>query len=58
MGTHAIVGAGPVGTATALSLVDSGHEVVVVTRSGSGPDTPAFAPRQLTRRTRWPWPPP
>ena len=40
MGKHAIVGAGPVGTATALALVDGGHDVVVVTRSGSGPDHP------------------
>jgi nucleoside-diphosphate-sugar epimerase len=41
MGTHAIVGAGSVGTATALALVAQGHDVVVVTRSGSGPDHPA-----------------
>lgn len=40
MGTHAIVGAGSVGTATALSLLGAGHEVVMVTRSGSGPDHP------------------
>ena len=38
MGTHAIVGAGSVGTATARSLVDAGHDVIMVTRSGSGPD--------------------
>jgi nucleoside-diphosphate-sugar epimerase len=42
MGTHAIVGAGSVGTATALSLVGAGHEVVMVTRSGSGPDHPGI----------------
>jgi len=42
MGRHAIVGAGPVGTATALCLVDQGHEVTLVTRSGSGPDHPGI----------------
>lgn len=38
MGTHVIVGSGAVGTATAHALVEGGHEVTVVTRSGSGPD--------------------
>jgi len=42
MGTHAIVGAGSVGTATALVLVEQGHDVVLVTRSGSGPDRPGI----------------
>jgi len=42
MGTHAIVGAGSVGTATALVLVEQGHDVVLVTRSGSGPDHPGI----------------
>jgi nucleoside-diphosphate-sugar epimerase len=42
MGTQVIVGAGSVGTATATALVDAGHEVVVVTRSGSGPDRPGI----------------
>lgn len=42
MGTHAIVGAGAVGTATARELVAKGHDVVLVTRSGSGPDHPAI----------------
>ena len=51
MGTHAIVGAGSVGTATALALVDAGHEVVVVTRSGSGPDHPGIR-RVACRRLR------
>ncbi|MEO5877767.1 MAG: NAD-dependent epimerase/dehydratase family protein, partial [Streptosporangiaceae bacterium] len=37
MGTHVIAGAGQVGTHLAALLVDQGHEVVVVTRSGSGP---------------------
>lgn len=38
MSKHVIVGAGPIGTATALLLAGCGEEVVVVTRSGSGPD--------------------
>jgi nucleoside-diphosphate-sugar epimerase len=37
MGLHVIVGAGPVGTATAEHLVRLGHEVRVITRSGRGP---------------------
>ena len=40
MGRHVIVGSGAVGTATALALVDRGHEVTIVTRSGSGPEHP------------------
>lgn len=38
MSLHVIVGAGPVGSATALSLVEEGHRVRLVTRSGQGPD--------------------
>ncbi len=38
MALHVIVGAGPIGTATARHLVDLGHEVRMVTRTGSGPD--------------------
>jgi nucleoside-diphosphate-sugar epimerase len=41
MSKHVVVGAGPVGTATAHLLVDRGEEVVLVTRSGSGPEHPA-----------------
>ncbi|GAA1770146.1 NAD-dependent epimerase/dehydratase family protein [Nocardioides hankookensis] len=35
---HVVVGAGPVGRATALELVAAGHEVLLVSRSGSGPE--------------------
>jgi nucleoside-diphosphate-sugar epimerase len=38
--THVIVGAGPIGSGTARQLADAGHRVIVVTRSGSGPDHP------------------
>lgn len=37
-GTHLVVGAGAVGSATARLLADSGVDVVIVSRSGSGPD--------------------
>jgi nucleoside-diphosphate-sugar epimerase len=37
MGKHVIVGAGQVGSQLAELLAAGGHEVVVVTRSGSGP---------------------
>ena len=40
MGKHVIVGSGPVGRATAGQLVDRGHDVTMVTRSGTGPDRP------------------
>jgi nucleoside-diphosphate-sugar epimerase len=42
MGTHVVVGAGPVGTTTAELLAAAGHEVVVVTRSGRGPRHPGI----------------
>lgn len=42
MSKHVIVGAGPIGTATALLLAERGEEVVMVTRSGSGPTHPAI----------------
>ncbi|MEU5883140.1 NAD-dependent epimerase/dehydratase family protein [Spirillospora sp. NPDC047279] len=38
MGKHVIVGAGQVGAHLAAKLLGMGHEVTVVTRSGSGPD--------------------
>ena len=37
MSLHVIVGAGPVGNATARLLAQEGHQVRIVTRSGSGP---------------------
>ena len=35
---HVVVGAGPVGRATAVQLAAEGHEVVLASRSGAGPD--------------------
>ena len=40
MSHHVVVGSGPIGTAVASQLADRGDDVVVVTRSGSGPDHP------------------
>lgn len=34
---HVIVGAGPVGRATAVQLASEGHDVLLVSRSGAGP---------------------
>src|SRR6266536_2578315 len=42
MALHVIVGAGPVGTATASVLAEQGEQVKVVTRSGGGPQHPAI----------------
>ncbi|GAA4582208.1 NAD-dependent epimerase/dehydratase family protein [Planotetraspora phitsanulokensis] len=42
MGKHVIVGAGQVGGHVARELAEQGHEVVVVTRSGSGPKRPGI----------------
>lgn len=42
---HVVAGAGPVGRATARELVALGHQVVLVSRSGTGPDV-AGAHRQ------------
>ena len=41
-GLHVIVGAGPVGTATARLLAERGERVRVVTRRGTGPEHPAI----------------
>ena len=40
MSHHVVVGSGPIGTAVASQLANRGDDVVVVTRSGSGPDHP------------------
>lgn len=42
MALHVIVGAGPVGTATATLLAQRGQTVRVVTRRGGGPEHPAI----------------
>jgi nucleoside-diphosphate-sugar epimerase len=42
MALHVIVGAGPVGCATATLLADQGAQVRLVTRRGTGPDHPAI----------------
>ncbi|MDH6575463.1 NAD-dependent epimerase/dehydratase family protein [Kitasatospora sp. MAP5-34] len=42
MSLHVIVGAGPVGSATARLLADRGDEVRLITRSGSGPVHPGI----------------
>ena len=39
MARHVVVGAGPIGTATAAHLVELGHDVRMVTRRGTGPAT-------------------
>ena len=38
MGRHVVLGAGPTGTAIASDLAERGEDVVVVTRSGGGPE--------------------
>jgi nucleoside-diphosphate-sugar epimerase len=42
MSLHVIVGAGPVGSATARLLADRGERIRMVTRQGTGPDHPAI----------------
>jgi nucleoside-diphosphate-sugar epimerase len=42
MSLHVIVGAGPVGTATANLLADRGEKVRIVTRRGTGPEHPSI----------------
>ncbi len=42
MSTHVIVGAGPIGTATAQILAERGDTVRLVTRRGTGPEHPAI----------------
>lgn len=52
MGRHVIVGAGQVGAHLAERLVERGHEVVVVTRSGSGPVGVARVAADVADRAR------
>jgi nucleoside-diphosphate-sugar epimerase len=40
MSLHLVLGAGPVGRATATLLASQGHEVILASRSGTGPDVP------------------
>jgi len=40
MARHVVVGSGGIGQATAAALVEAGHEVVIASRSGVGPDLP------------------
>lgn len=42
MARHVIIGAGPIGGGTAIHLADAGHDVRVVTRSGTAPSHPAI----------------
>lgn len=42
MGTHVVIGAGPVGTEVARQLAQAGESVILVTRRGSGPDLPGI----------------
>src|SRR5262245_44259146 len=42
MSQHVIVGAGPVGSRTALVLAERGDQVRMVTRRGTGPEHPAI----------------
>ena len=47
MSTYLVVGAGPVGSTTALKLAETGHRVIVATRSGNGPTHPQIEHRRV-----------
>ncbi|WP_026926133.1 NAD-dependent epimerase/dehydratase family protein [Granulicoccus phenolivorans] len=47
MSTHLVLGAGPVGRATAALLAEQGQRVVLASRSGTGPDVPGVERRAL-----------
>ena len=53
MSLHLIIGAGPVGSATALRLAADRQQVRIITRSGTGPDAAGIekvaVPRWLIR---------
>ena len=51
---HVVVGAGPVGLATAELLVEQGKDVVLVSRSGTGPEIDGRTPGGGRRRRRRP----
>jgi nucleoside-diphosphate-sugar epimerase len=44
---HVVTGAGPVGSTIALQLAESGQQVRLLTRSGSGPDHPLIERRRV-----------
>lgn len=44
---HVVTGAGPVGSTIALQLADQGHQVRLLTRSGSGPEHPLIDRRRI-----------
>lgn len=44
---HVVTGAGPVGSTIAQQLADSGQQVRLLTRSGSGPDHPLIERRKV-----------
>lgn len=44
---HVVTGAGPVGSTVARQLADHGHQVRLLTRSGSGPDHPLIERRRV-----------
>jgi len=46
MSTHVVTGAGPVGSTVALQLAEAGHQVRLLTRSGSGPEHPRIDRRR------------
>jgi nucleoside-diphosphate-sugar epimerase len=52
MGKHIVVGSGQVGTHLAAKLIGQGHEVTVVTRSGSGPEGAVKVAADVTDRAR------
>lgn len=41
---YVVIGAGPIGSGIAVRLAEAGHQVRVLTRSGSGPDHPGVEP--------------
>jgi nucleoside-diphosphate-sugar epimerase len=44
---HVVIGAGPVGSTIASQLADQGHQVRLLTRSGSGPEHPLIDRRRV-----------